>query len=204
MENERKNETVGKPDDGFLVEACDRIDNAVWDAIVAVFTGNGNETKSVEDALKSLMLHDEEELSPACIYEEASDTIKLTVNRLGGLEFDDDGEAEWDMEVIGEVEDVLEGVLKSHGITSCHPWEEDDNICYSCADHCEGCPRSKQQAHDEERRLSVDELAKITDARDVLCGFCECDPEECERCKVTQLVNDAYNECPEMGGENDW
>ena len=35
-------------------------------------------------------------------------------------------------------------------------------------------------------------LSKLCNARDTLCGFCEAD--ECEKCIVTPLINDAYNE----------
>ena len=35
-------------------------------------------------------------------------------------------------------------------------------------------------------------LSKLCNARDTLCGFCEAD--ECEKCIVTHLINDAYNE----------
>lgn len=45
------------------------------------------------------------------------------------------------------------------------------------------------------RTISRDELAEILDARDTLCGYCENDA--CEKCIVTMLVNDAYNECPD-------
>lgn len=38
-------------------------------------------------------------------------------------------------------------------------------------------------------------LAKLCDARDTLCGFCEAD--ECEKCIVAHLIDDAYNELPE-------
>lgn len=38
-------------------------------------------------------------------------------------------------------------------------------------------------------------LAKLCDARDALCSFCEVD--ECEDCIVTRLIDDAYNELPE-------
>lgn len=40
--------------------------------------------------------------------------------------------------------------------------------------------------------ISRDELAILCDARDKLCSFCEAN--ECERCIVTNLINDAYNE----------
>ena len=42
-----------------------------------------------------------------------------------------------------------------------------------------------------------DDLAKMCEARDILCGYCEAD--ECEKCIVTNLINDAYNEAEEKG-----
>lgn len=41
--------------------------------------------------------------------------------------------------------------------------------------------------------MDKDYFARLCDARDTLCGFCEVD--ECEKCIVTQLIDDAYNEC---------
>lgn len=38
-------------------------------------------------------------------------------------------------------------------------------------------------------------LAELCDARDKLCGFCEAN--ECERCIVTALIDDAFNELDE-------
>lgn len=43
--------------------------------------------------------------------------------------------------------------------------------------------------------MNREEFAKICEARDVLCAFCEV--QECEKCIVTQLVDDAANELPE-------
>lgn len=43
--------------------------------------------------------------------------------------------------------------------------------------------------------MTRDELAVLCDARDKLCGFCEA--QECEKCIVTHLINDACNELPE-------
>lgn len=45
------------------------------------------------------------------------------------------------------------------------------------------------------RAMDKEYLAKLCDARDTLCGFCEVD--ECEKCIVTYLINDAYNEMPD-------
>lgn len=43
--------------------------------------------------------------------------------------------------------------------------------------------------------MDKNSLEKLCNARDVLCGFCEA--YECEKCIVTHLVNDAYNEVDE-------
>lgn len=43
-------------------------------------------------------------------------------------------------------------------------------------------------------------LAKLCEARDTLCEFCEVN--ECEKCIVTNLIDDAYNEVPEENGES--
>ena len=40
--------------------------------------------------------------------------------------------------------------------------------------------------------IDRDELARLCNARDILCGFCE--NTACEKCQVTVLINDAYNE----------
>lgn len=42
--------------------------------------------------------------------------------------------------------------------------------------------------------MTREELAVLCDARDKLCGYCEAD--ECEKCIVTALINDAFNETP--------
>lgn len=43
--------------------------------------------------------------------------------------------------------------------------------------------------------MTRDELAVLCDARDKLCDYCQSD--ECEKCIVTALIDDAYNETPE-------
>lgn len=45
------------------------------------------------------------------------------------------------------------------------------------------------------KRMDREELAELLDARDKLCAFCE--NNNCEKCQVTMLIDDAYNECPE-------
>ena len=49
--------------------------------------------------------------------------------------------------------------------------------------------------------MSREELAVLLDARDKLCAFCEND--ECEKCQITLLVNDAYAECDEIDEQTD-
>lgn len=41
--------------------------------------------------------------------------------------------------------------------------------------------------------ISKEELAELCDARDKLCSFCEVN--ECEKCIVTNLINDAFAKC---------
>lgn len=45
------------------------------------------------------------------------------------------------------------------------------------------------------------ELAELCDARDKLCGYCEAN--ECEKCIVTTLIDDAFNECEEEEEEDE-
>lgn len=45
--------------------------------------------------------------------------------------------------------------------------------------------------------MDTDLWAKLCDARDTLCSFCEND--ECENCQVTRLLFDAANEASEAG-----
>lgn len=42
--------------------------------------------------------------------------------------------------------------------------------------------------------MDRDYLAKLCDARQTLCEFCEAN--ECENCIVNHLINYAYNETP--------
>lgn len=43
--------------------------------------------------------------------------------------------------------------------------------------------------------MDKDYLARLCNARDILCEFCEADA--CEKCIVTQLIDDAYNKLPD-------
>lgn len=49
--------------------------------------------------------------------------------------------------------------------------------------------------------MTRDELAVLCDARDKLCGYCQSD--ECEKCIVTTLIDNAYNETPGADGDCD-
>lgn len=43
--------------------------------------------------------------------------------------------------------------------------------------------------------IDRDTLARLCDARDTLCGFCE--NTACDKCQVTMLINDALSEAEE-------
>lgn len=51
-------------------------------------------------------------------------------------------------------------------------------------------------------KIDKEELAKICQARDTLCNFCE--NTDCEKCQVTILINDAYNEVENNNEKNDY
>lgn len=42
------------------------------------------------------------------------------------------------------------------------------------------------------RTITHDELTALCKARDTLCNYCEAD--ECEKCIVANLIDDAYSE----------
>lgn len=44
-------------------------------------------------------------------------------------------------------------------------------------------------------------LAKLCDASATLCGYCEA--EECEKCIVTRLIDDAHAELPDEDDDDD-
>lgn len=44
--------------------------------------------------------------------------------------------------------------------------------------------------------MSREELIELLDARDKLCTLC--DNQECEKCQITALVNDAFAKCNEI------
>lgn len=47
------------------------------------------------------------------------------------------------------------------------------------------------------RIIDEQTYAELLDARDKLCAYCEVD--ECEKCIVTRLTDDAYNEAVSSG-----
>lgn len=58
---------------------------------------------------------------------------------------------------------------------------------------CQSCRKRKGT-----KKIDKEYLAKLCDARDTLCEFCEAD--ECEKCIVAHLIDDAYNE---LGNEEE-
>ena len=54
-------------------------------------------------------------------------------------------EIDWDMEIIGRVEEFIESVLAYKGIGVCHPWEdEDETLCCCGEEPCPYCPVIQQ------------------------------------------------------------
>lgn len=51
------------------------------------------------------------------------------------------------------------------------------------------------------RTITSEQLNEICDAANILCDFCESD--ECEKCIVNRLINDAYNEYSDVSDEYD-
>lgn len=47
----------------------------------------------------------------------------------------------WNMEIIGAINDAVQGILKDDGLLGCWPYNEDETPCY-LADSCskKGCP----------------------------------------------------------------
>jgi hypothetical protein len=70
------------------------------------------------------------------------------------------------------------------------------------------CPKSPKNTEQvicspQERKVNMidkDYLAKICDARDTLCAFCE-NTDLCPKCQVTLLVDDAYAEADDPNDE---
>lgn len=52
----------------------------------------------------------------------------------------------WDMSVIAQAIDAIEGILKKQDIPVCLPWEDEDcNICYTLPDRCSHCTRHLEE-----------------------------------------------------------
>ena len=43
--------------------------------------------------------------------------------------------------------------------------------------------------------ITKDDYEKISEARSILCSYCDCAGEDCEWCKVNSLVESAEIEC---------
>lgn len=75
--------------DKLLVERNDAIDNAVWEAVVAMAAT----------------------------------------------------EPEWDMQIVGPIEEFIKATLEKHGIPTCWPWEnENGTVCCLTDEVCAHCP----------------------------------------------------------------
>lgn len=49
---------------------------------------------------------------------------------------------DWDMSVIAEITDAVEGIMERRGLKTCRPWfDADGAICYESEDRCKYCTR---------------------------------------------------------------
>ena len=49
---------------------------------------------------------------------------------------------DWDMSVIAEITDAVEGIMERRGLKTCRPWlDADEVICYKSEDRCKYCTR---------------------------------------------------------------
>lgn len=112
-----------------------------------VFDGNhycvhdaeGNAVKLIDPPIQIEMLKGKELLCTAnnAIYNSAFQALNFLTN----------DELEWDVNIIAEATDALEAILEKRGFSVCHPWEdEEENICYSTPDRCQGCPYAEEVA----------------------------------------------------------
>lgn len=53
-------------------------------------------------------------------------------------------EPDWDMQIIGQIEEFIVKILGMRGIPSCWPWEdEDETVCCLSEDACAHCPHKR-------------------------------------------------------------
>lgn len=57
-------------------------------------------------------------------YQLAVTLCKTDVNRA------DEDVLPWDMEIIGAINEAVQGILAAHGLPTCWPYHEDDKPCY--------------------------------------------------------------------------
>lgn len=55
----------------------------------------------------------------------------------------------------------------------------------------------KKQIQTQENTISENEYTSLLDARDKLCHFCQSD--ECDKCQISRLTDDAHNEAVRAG-----
>lgn len=62
-------------------------------------------------------------------------------------DLDDEAVLPWNMEIIGAINEAVEGILQGHGISTCWPYSQDETPCYltgSCS--TPNCPLKRAQS----------------------------------------------------------
>lgn len=136
-----------KQDDDLLCEAGDLIDNAVW---AFVLSARKDQTPPSEDkalfaeAVQALKANPDQNVEiPDAMFEEAV-RIARSPQIKKMLSFEKEEEPEWNMGVIGDVTDAIEGLMSDSGVETCHPWQDDEEcICYCTEERCPYCRRGE-------------------------------------------------------------
>ena len=126
-------------EEDFLCKTNDIIDNAAWNAILAVHH-NSDEWFSVISAfINSVRVERDKIIHPEMCSKVANYIRELLESNDYPAVEDADG---WSMEAVGKLEEFTEMMLGSNGVSVCHPFVVDDEvICYKSGDRCSFCTR---------------------------------------------------------------
>ena len=148
-------ETSAVPENVCFDEILDDIDNSIWHLVRCVAGGSANEVfDAINDAVTTL--HRNVPAVDQMPYKQASQMltnihqqVKAYLANTDFADCEDVDDVDWDMEIIGEVCDIVESQMDAYDISVCHPfYTEDGNDgddegtpCY-CSGECdnEDCP----------------------------------------------------------------
>ena len=129
-------------DDDFLANASDRIDNASWEAIYTAVTGKTEDVPELILCAMEALAHDPDAVRKvpfqpmAAAIQHIEEQIALSASENSA----DTTDPEWDMAIIGDVNDAIEYELQKMGVATCYPYQDDDEcICYMQEGRCAHC-----------------------------------------------------------------